>query len=70
MHGIPDSRILQRGDIINCDITVLIDGRHGDCSRPVQVTSSGVEILTGEQEPYLPSLCALTSCPYLCKLKA
>jgi methionyl aminopeptidase len=31
-HGIPDSRTLQYGDIINCDITVYLDGYHGDCS--------------------------------------
>ena len=36
-HGIPDDRILQSGDIINCDITVFIDGMHGDCSETVFV---------------------------------
>jgi len=37
VHGIPDSRKLQRGDIVNCDITVYIDGMHGDCSETVLV---------------------------------
>ncbi len=37
VHGIPDSRRLQDGDIINCDITVYIDGVHGDCSETVFV---------------------------------
>jgi methionyl aminopeptidase len=32
-HGIPDDRPLQRGDIVNCDITIYLDGMHGDCSR-------------------------------------
>jgi len=31
-HGIPDDRKLQEGDIINIDITVYLDGFHGDCS--------------------------------------
>ncbi|CAI9739722.1 methionine aminopeptidase 1D, mitochondrial [Octopus vulgaris] len=31
-HGIPDSRPLQNGDIINIDITVYINGYHGDVS--------------------------------------
>jgi len=29
-HGIPDSRQLQNGDILNIDITVYYDGYHGD----------------------------------------
>ena len=29
-HGIPDSTVLQDGDIINIDITAFIDGVHGD----------------------------------------
>jgi len=37
VHGIPDSRILQEGDIINCDVTVFVDGMHGDCSETVLV---------------------------------
>jgi len=31
-HGIPDSRPLADGDIVNCDITIYLDGMHGDCS--------------------------------------
>ncbi|KAL3826609.1 hypothetical protein ACHAXA_010534 [Cyclostephanos tholiformis] len=31
-HGIPDSRPLQDGDVINIDVTVYLDGFHGDCS--------------------------------------
>jgi methionyl aminopeptidase len=29
-HGIPDSRRLDNGDIVNVDITVFVDGVHGD----------------------------------------
>ncbi|EEE67066.1 hypothetical protein OsJ_24030 [Oryza sativa Japonica Group] len=32
-HGIPDSRVLQNGDIINIDVTVYLNGYHGDTSR-------------------------------------
>jgi methionyl aminopeptidase len=29
-HGIPDSRVIQRGDILNLDVTVYTGGVHGD----------------------------------------
>ncbi|KAJ7455947.1 methionyl aminopeptidase, partial [Mycena galericulata] len=32
-HGIPDDRPLEDGDIINIDITVYLDGYHGDTSQ-------------------------------------
>ena len=33
-HGIPsENKILKNGDIINVDITVILDGWHGDSSR-------------------------------------
>jgi methionyl aminopeptidase len=32
-HGIPGPKKLQGGDIINIDVTVLLDGWHGDTSR-------------------------------------
>ena len=32
-HGIPSDRILDDGDIINIDVTVIKDGYHGDTSR-------------------------------------
>ncbi|KAH8410643.1 hypothetical protein KR009_008470 [Drosophila setifemur] len=32
-HGIPDDRQLADGDIINIDITVYLNGYHGDCSK-------------------------------------
>jgi methionyl aminopeptidase len=31
-HGIPDSRPLANGDIVNIDVTAFIDGMHGDTS--------------------------------------
>ena len=32
-HGIPSNRILENGDIVNIDITVIVDDWHGDTSR-------------------------------------
>ncbi len=32
-HGIPDARRLVNGDIVNVDVTVIVDGWHGDTSR-------------------------------------
>jgi len=32
-HGIPDDRPLEHGDIVNIDITVYLEGYHGDTSR-------------------------------------
>jgi methionyl aminopeptidase len=31
-HGIPDARPLEDGDIVNLDVTVFLEGMHGDCS--------------------------------------
>jgi methionyl aminopeptidase len=36
-HGIPDSYVLQEGDIINVDITVFFKGFHGDTSQTFAV---------------------------------
>jgi len=32
-HGIPDETKLREGDILNIDVTVIVDGYHGDTSR-------------------------------------
>jgi methionyl aminopeptidase len=32
-HGIPGDRVLVDGDILNIDVTVILDGWHGDTSR-------------------------------------
>src|SRR5471032_2106572 len=32
-HGIPDDRPLRSGDIVNIDVTLIVDGWHGDSSR-------------------------------------
>jgi methionyl aminopeptidase len=32
-HGIPDDKPLREGDILNIDVTLVLDGWHGDASR-------------------------------------
>ena len=32
-HGIPDAKPLREGDIVNIDVTYILDGWHGDSSR-------------------------------------
>ena len=36
-HGIPSSKILKNGDIVNVDVTAFKDGWHGDTSRMFKV---------------------------------
>ena len=39
-HGIPSEKRLQNGDIINVDVTVIVNGWHGDSSRMFYVGKS------------------------------
>jgi methionyl aminopeptidase len=36
-HGIPDDRPLQEGDILNIDVTPILNGYYGDCSAMVMI---------------------------------
>lgn len=36
-HGIPNDRPLENGDIVNIDVTIFLNGLHGDCSETVPV---------------------------------
>jgi methionyl aminopeptidase len=38
-HGIPGPKVLKEGDILNIDITVILEGWHGDTSRMFSVGS-------------------------------
>ena len=40
-HGIPDSRPLAEGDIVNVDVTIYLDGVHGDTSATLAVGEIG-----------------------------
>ena len=41
-HGVPGEKRLKGGDILNIDITVILDGWHGDTSRMFTVGEVGV----------------------------
>ena len=47
-HGIPSDKILKNGDILNIDVTVILDGWYGDTSRMFYVgkPSAKAKILT------------------------
>ncbi len=42
-HGIPGDKRLEDGDIINIDVTVILDGWHGDTSRMFYVGKASVK---------------------------
>ncbi len=42
-HGIPGDRALIEGDIVNIDVTPIVDGWHGDSSRMYSVGKIGVK---------------------------
>ncbi|MFK8040553.1 MAG: type I methionyl aminopeptidase [Rickettsiaceae bacterium] len=42
-HGIPGQQRLKNGDIINIDVTVIVDGWHGDTSRMYYVGDVGIK---------------------------
>tara|TARA_B110000503_G_scaffold7870_1_gene10698 strand:- start:4338 stop:5132 length:795 start_codon:yes stop_codon:yes gene_type:complete len=42
-HGVPSEKVLKKGDIINIDVTVIVDGWHGDTSRMYYVGEVAVK---------------------------
>ncbi len=42
-HGIPDATPLRDGDILNIDVTAIVDGYYGDCSRMVSIGNISAE---------------------------
>ena len=42
-HGIPGPKILKKNDILNIDITVILDGWHGDTSRMFAVGTPNIK---------------------------
>ena len=42
-HGIPSDRILEDGDVINIDVTAVVDGYHGDTSRMYAVGNPSIK---------------------------
>lgn len=42
-HGIPGDKVLAEGDVVNIDVTPVVDGWHGDSSRMYPVGDVGVK---------------------------
>jgi len=42
-HGIPDSTLLKPGDILNIDVTCILNGYYGDCSKMVVIGTTDPE---------------------------
>jgi len=43
-HGIPGDKVLVKGDAVNIDVTVILDGWHGDTSRMFYVGKASVKV--------------------------
>jgi methionyl aminopeptidase len=43
-HGIPDSRVLEDGDLVKVDITAFVDGVHGDTCATYEVGAVAPEV--------------------------
>eukprot|EP00210_Caulerpa_lentillifera_P000164 g159.t1 len=62
-HGVPDSTVLRDGDVLNIDITVFLNGHHGDTSRMVlvgEVKDEAKKLIDANREAQLAAiaLCA------------
>lgn len=42
-HGVPDHTVLKEGDIVNVDVTTILDGFHGDTSKTFYVGDVSLE---------------------------
>ncbi len=51
-HGIPDDTILREGDIVNVDITSVVDGWHGDQSETFIIGKASREALAVTQAAF------------------
>lgn len=64
-HGIPDNKKLKEGDILNIDVTCILDGYYGDCSRMVAIGKISEE----KKRVIDTSLECLTEAIKICKPK-
>ncbi|MCH9613223.1 MAG: Methionine aminopeptidase [Chlamydiia bacterium] len=58
-HGIPDERPLQKGDILNIDVTSVVDGYYGDCSAMViigETTDEKQQLVTCAKEALMAAI--------------
>jgi len=61
-HGIPsDGKVLKDGDILNIDVTPLVDGWHGDSSRMFVIGNAGVKARRLVQTTYEAMMAAIAA---------
>jgi methionyl aminopeptidase len=53
-HGIPDSTVLKDGDIVNCDVTIYLDGVHGDTNATFLVGDVSEQDRAGRGDARVP----------------
>ena len=60
-HGIPSEKKLKNGDILNIDVTVILDGWHGDTSRMYYIGDVGIKQKRLTQVTYDSMMLAIES---------
>ena len=61
-HGIPSDKILRNGNIINIDVTTIVDGYHGDTSRMFYVGDISIKsknLVTTTYEAMMKAISAI-----------
>ncbi len=62
-HGIPsEKKILQEGDIINIDVTVILDGWYGDTSRMYYVGKPSIKARRVVENTYATMMAGIAQC--------
>ncbi|MGL4347982.1 MAG: methionyl aminopeptidase [Chlamydiales bacterium] len=70
-HGIPNDLPLQDGDILNIDVTAIVDGFYGDCSAMVCIGSVSKEkqlVVNTSYEALMQSISLLKPGVLLCEI--
>ncbi len=72
-HGIPDDRRLVDGDIVNCDVTIFLDGVHGDHSETFlvgEVDEASRELVRVTREAMYAGIAAVREGALVCDIGA
>ena len=67
-HGIPSDKYLKEGDIINIDVTAIVNGWHGDTSRMFcvgDVSVKGMNLITTTYDSMMKGISIIKSGIYL-----
>ena len=61
-HGIPDSTVIQDGDIVNIDVTAYIDGVHGDTNATFLAGDVSQEVADLVERTHTTTMRAIKAC--------